>query len=208
MKIAVISASGRSGQAFVKAALAAGHVVRGGTRHPDNSSTSQNLKVVTCDATKLEDVRRLVKGQDVVVSLIGHVKGSPPDVQTVATKNVIQAMDEANIKRYVGLTGTGARLPGDHQNFVDHFLNFGVRVFDPPRVSDGVEHLKLLQKSDLDWTVLRVLKLQNVAPKPYRLTEHGPTKWYVGRTEVAQAILQVVEEHSFIRKAPIISPAH
>jgi hypothetical protein len=38
------------------------------------------------------------------------------------------------------------------------------------------------------------------------LTEHGPTKLVVGRSEVAQAIVEVLTENSFIKKAPMLSP--
>lgn len=79
-----------------------------------------------------------------------------------------------------------------------------MRIIDPERINDGKRHVEVLRASDLNWTVIRVLKLQNVAPKPFALSEHGPTKLYVGRKEVAQAVLQVLEQSSFLAQAPII----
>ena len=206
MVIAVIAAGGRSGQMFVKAALEAGHRVRAGVRGQNPFPPNDNLQTFECDATDKKQLANLLQGADAVVSLIGHVKGSPANVQTEAIKNVVQVMGQLGIKRLISLTGTGARMPGDKITLMDRFLNLGVGIVDPARVRDGRDHLEVLKQGDLDWTVIRVLKLQNVAPRTYTLTEHGPTKTYVGREEVTQAILQVLKAGSFIKQAPIISP--
>ena len=205
MKIAVIAANGRSGKVFVEHALQAGHSVRAGVHKTNNLGTHKNLEVMTCDATKQSDLQKLIKGQDAVVSFIGHVKGSPAAVQTSAMRALVAAMQKENLKRVVSLTGTGVRFPGDHITLMDRFLNLGIQIVDPARVRDGKEHVKVLQQSDLDWTVLRVLKLQNTAPKPFALREHGPTKLYVSREEVAEAALQVLEQGKFFRQAPILA---
>lgn len=205
MRIAVIAANGRTGRAFLKKALAVGHEVRGGVLGSGHIPPHPLLTLIHCDATVPDDLRKLFADQDAVVSLIGHVKGSPPDVQTSAIQKVISVMDETGLKRVVSLTGTGVRFPGDHITMWDRFLNFGVSIKDPDRVKDGRKHVAALQTSDLDWTVIRVLKLQDVPPKLFKLTESGPTKPYVGREEVAEAILEVLENESFIKKAPIIS---
>jgi len=127
-----------------------------------------------------------------------------PDVQTSAIQKVVAAMSELGVKRIVSLTGTGVRFPGDNISLVDRFLNLSIGIIDPARVKDGKNHVDVLKASGLDWTVIRVLKLQNTPPRPFALSEHGPTRWYVSRQEVAQAVLQVLEQHSFIKQAPII----
>lgn len=205
MKIAVIAANGRSGQAFVEKALASGHQVRGGILGKSFLSDHPNLTAIDCDATNPEQVKTLIRGCDAVVSLIGHVKGSPAQVQTQAISTVVECMKSEGITRIISLTGTGVRFPGDHITLLDRFLNLGVSIVDPPRVKDGKDHVEILRSSSLDWTVIRVLKLQNVPEKPFTLRQNGPTKPYVGRAEVANAILQVLEQKSFIQQAPIIS---
>jgi hypothetical protein len=205
MRIAVIAANGRAGQAFLKKALSSGHEVRGGVLGHGHIPSHPKLTLIHCDATQPDDLRKLLVDQDAVVSLIGHVKGSAPDVQTLAIRKAISVMDELKLKRLISLTGTGVRFPGDHITLTDRFLNLGVSIMDPARVKDGRDHVAAIQQSDLEWTVIRVLKLQNVPPGSFKLTENGPTKPYVGREEVAEAILQVLENDSFVRKAPIIS---
>ena len=205
MNIAVIAANGRLGKAFVETALAAGHSVEAGTRGQAHFEDNPHLTVIACDATNFYEVKALIEGQDVVVSCIGHVKNSLPNVQTLATKTIVRAMKELDIKRFVTLTGTGVREPGDHIPLLDRFLNFAIEMIDTPRITDGRQHVAVLEKSDLDWTIIRVLKLQFENNRPFRLKENGPTLPYVSRQEAARAMLEVIENHSFIRQLPIIS---
>ena len=206
MKIAVIAANGRSGKVFVRAALAAGHEIRAGVHSRSTFKPQPNLTIVKCDATNPDELRKLLTGQDAVVSLIGHVKGSEADVQTKATENTISLMRTLDIKRIVSLTGTGVRFPGDKITLIDRFVSYGIKLIDPARVRDGKNHVEALKRCGLDWTVLRVSKLQNTRPRAYSLTLSGPPKLYVARREVAKAILEVLENNTFIGQAPIISP--
>lgn len=204
MRIAVIGANGRSGQAFVDEAIKNGHTINAGYLRHNPFTETRNLKAIKCDATKLEDLNELIDGCDAVVSLIGHVKGSPKSVQTDSIKVAIEAMNHKGVKRLISLTGTGVRLPGDKITLADRFLNFGVGLVDPRRVKDGKDHYEIIKQSQLNWTVIRVLKLQNIKPRSYKLLAHGPTKIFVGRQEVAQAILEVLENDSYVKQAPII----
>ena len=208
MKIAVIAANGRSDQAFIRSALKAGHEVKAGV-HLNNANkaapkASDNLTWQRCDATKQSDVEDLIQGQDAVVTFIGHVKGSEPKVQTNAMKVVVATMDRLNQKRLVSLTGTGVRFSGDKITIIDRILNFSISIIDPVRVKDGQDHVKVLMDSDMDWTVIRVLKLSKGKPTNFTLLKYGPTKPYVAREEVAQAVLEVLEQNSYLKSAPII----
>ena len=205
MVIAVLAANGRSGRAFVEAALAGGHIVRAGVYNTSSLQGRDGLDIIHCDATVEADVMALLKGSDAVVSFIGHVKGSAPRVQRTAMTVLVTAMGKAGIRRVVSLTGTGVRFEGDIIGPVDRLLNLAVGFIDPDRVNDGIEHVDVLKKSGLDWTIVRVLKLQSFASRPFVLREHGPTRWYVNRAEVARAVLQVLETSSFIQAAPILS---
>ena len=115
-------------------------------------------------------------------------------------------MAKNNIKRLVSLTGTGVRFPNDKITLIDRFLNSTIRLIDPKRINDGTEHVKVIKNSDSDWTVLRVLKLQNTSLGEFKLTLNGPAKLIVARAEVAQAVLDILEHKLFMHQAPIISP--
>lgn len=205
MKIAVVAANGRSGRAFVELALAAGHTIRAGIHGNSYMKHHRNLEMIDCDATDPAQLMNLLADQEAVVSFIGHTKGSKPDVQTVAMQELVKVMNKLSIDRIISLTGTGVRFNGDKISIVDRILNISIGIIDPKRVKDGRQHVEILKASNLNWTVIRVLKLQDIPPKPFTLSKHGPTKMYVGRQEVAQAIMQILEQGSFVKQAPIIS---
>ena len=205
MHIAVIAAQGRSGQEFVRAALAAGHTVRAGIGSFNPFTPHRRLTTLACDATNAEQVYELTRGVDAVVSLLGHVKGSTADVQTTAMRIVIEAMRRHKITRIVSLTGTGVRIAGDTPNLIDRMANTVIARVDPNRIHDGIAHAALLQKSGLDYTIVRVLKLGKGNAGTFTLTEHGPAKLLTPRAEVAAAIVDIVENNKFIGALPVIS---
>lgn len=205
MKIAVIAASGRSGKAFVKAALEAGHTVRAGVFGEHDFIKTDTLEVVSCDARDIGDITNLISNCDAVVSLIGHTQKSDADVQSHATRNCIAAMKQTSTKRFITLTGTGVRFPGDTPNVIDRVLNMAIRIIDPDRVTDGVKHVALLKQSELEWTVLRVLKLTNGEfTGRVKLSLTGPAEPTTPRAKVAQALLVVLQSDEYIKQAPIV----
>ena len=209
MKIAVIGANGKTGKVFVKAALENGHVIRAGMfRSQYKFPRNRNLTMVSCDATMRRDLQELIGDSEIVVSFIGHTAHSPHRVQTNATTQIIQGMSQLHIRRFISLTGTGARIAGDIPSWWDTLANKLVYFFDPERVNDGIAHIKVLQQNTdtIDWTVIRVLKLTNRSCQPYSITLHGPGQLFTSRCTVSKAVLQLINEQStYIHQAPVIS---
>jgi nucleoside-diphosphate-sugar epimerase len=205
MKIAVIAAQGRSGQAFVQEALAAGHQVVAGVRGKSPFSENENLTTMQCDATDRSQVTALIDRCDAVVSLIGHVKGSSDFVQTDAMKALIESMHVAGVRRLVSLTGVGVgSKKGLPRKMTGLFAKLASKV-GIKRLEDGLAHADALEASDLDWTVLKVLKLAEGEPGKFSVRAHGIVKAPTPRREVARAILQVLDQATFIRAYPIVS---
>lgn len=204
--IGVIAANGRSGIEFVYAALAEGYMVRAGVHGEATLTPHENLTVVPCDATNEQDVLALLTGCDAVVSLIGHGPKSPPRVQTEAFAVVANAMNQLGIRRIVSLTGTGVRVTGDTPSIFDRLANLLIAHVDPNRVKDGIEHAAFLAQSNLDWTIVRVLKLGNGEHTgEVTLSLHGPAELLTPRKRVAKAILQTLQDDTYIRTYPIIT---
>ena len=202
--IAVLGASGKSGRAFVKEALAKGYKIRAGVRSSPLPE-QPNLEIITCDATISSDVARLIQGCTAIVSLIGHVRGSSATVQTDAMRVVVEQMKLQGITRIISLTGTGVRVAGDKPTLIDTLANAAIKFIDADRINDGVQHAEILKDSDLSWTIVRVLKLTNRPPTPFTLTQHGPAKLFTSRTEVARAILQILDSTEWTQSAPVVS---
>lgn len=205
MRIAVIAASGRSGQAFVREALSAGHQIHAGIRGSNPFDQVEHLKVFQCDATDIVEVTKLIERCDAVVSLIGHVKGSDPFVQTTSTKTLVRAAEAAGVHRFVSLTGVGV---GTRHRWLKKPLAIVAelmgRLLKIDRLRDGIAHAQVLEKSDLDWTVLKVMLLSDGQPGKFRLKTKGLVKTPTPRREVACAILQLLERGTFVREYPVV----
>ena len=205
MRVAILGANGRSGKACVEAMLAAGHTIRAGIHSSRGTINQANIEYVPFDGTDPASVVELITGCDAVISLVGHIKGSPAFMQTDTIKNVITAMRDQHITRLISLTGTGVRFNGDTPSFIDRFLNLGIKLIDPKRINDGIRHAKIIRDSDIDWTIIRVLKLTNGRAQPYALTSGGPAQITTSRATVAQIIVDILQDEHYYKSAPIIS---
>ena len=205
MRIAVIAADGRSGRAFVHEALKAGHIVHAGIRGENPFEANDALRVFQCDATDVVQVTKLIDHCDAVVSLLGHVNGSDPFVQTNAMKTLVRAAEVADVTRVVSLTGVGV---GTRITWLRKPLDIIAELmgkFNIDRLRDGIAHAKVLERSTLEWTVLKVLLLSDGAPTKFHLRGRGLVKAPTPRREVARAILRLLERNSFVREYAIIS---
>lgn len=212
MKLAIFGADGRSGVEVVKCARQAGFDV---VAFVYSEVAAKNLgkfspsgvEVKKGDIMNYDDVRSALVGVDAVISVVGHIKGSDPLMQTKGITNIVKVMQSLGVKRILSLTGTGAREAGDSPSFIDLFLNFFVKLVDPERINDGVEHVKVLKNSSLDWTVVRVLKLGESSGEvgDYKLTDGGPSELLTSRKKVAKVLVDLVNDRNFIGKCPVVS---
>lgn len=205
MIVAVIGANGRTGKQFVQAALQSGMTVRAGVRGPHDLEEHDNMTIVACDALSRSEIENLITGSDAVVSLLGHGPGVSATVQKTATQYSLDLMKEHNIRRFVSLSGTGVRMPGDKPGILDSFGNWLISQVDPERVRDGIAHAHVMMQSDRDWTLLRVLKLTN--GRHYGgidLAANVPSEMFTPRARVAAAIVQILVNNQYIRQAPVV----
>jgi putative NADH-flavin reductase len=208
MKICVFGAAGRTGIEVVHCARAHGFEVVAFVRGAgSNQCFPMDVAVKRGDVMDYASVLEAMRGSDAVISVLGHVKGSDPFMQTKGMINLVKAMGETGIKRVLSLTGTGARVKGDTPSISDRVLNYIVGMVDPERINDGVEHIKVLRESNLDWTVVRVLKLgkSNREINKYKLSSGGPAELLTSRKKAAQVLVDLVNNKEYTGRLPIIS---
>jgi putative NADH-flavin reductase len=208
MKLCIFGADGRTGVEVVRYAVAQHYEVVAFV-HSDVPSTyfPDSVVVKKGDIMNFDSVREAIAGTDAVISVIGHIKGSDPFMQTKGMSNIVRVMESLGVKRVLSLTGTGAREKDDTPSLIDRVLNFFVGAIDPERIKDGIAHVKVLKKSTLDWTVVRVLKLgtQDSEVSGYKLTSGGPAELLSKRKKVARVLVDLVNDTKYIGKAPVIS---
>lgn len=202
MKLAVLGASGRTGQLIVEQALAAGHQVRALVRDPTSMKTpSASLEVVVGDATEAAAVARVAEGCDAVVSALGPSQGRF-DVCSLAAAHVIAS----GVRRYVSVSGAGLDVPGDQKDLVGKIVSFMVRTLSASAFRDKVREHELLAASSISWTLVRPPRLLDTkgTGSPRVSLERSPSG-SVSRADLAGFVLRAVTDDALSRKAPFLA---
>ncbi len=208
-RIALFGGTGQTGSLFLEKALSQGYSLKALVRTPSKLTIShQELEVIEGDILNSEDVARTIQDCEVVVSLFGHVKASPEWLQTNGTKHIVSAMKTLGLKKIISLSGGGLPFPEkDAPKFVDKLIRTIMKITVPKILNDAIAHYEVLKKSELDWIIVRGPRLTNEAPKgTYQVSWVGinsGTK--IARGDLADFILQQVEEEQFVRQMPFVS---
>ena len=118
MKIVVFGATGNVGQRVTAEALRRGHEVVGVVRDPDAvESPDKRVRLIKGDATKADDVARIARGADAVVSAISprpNARGLPAPSLPANSRALINGLRDAGVKRilYVGGASSLEVAPG------------------------------------------------------------------------------------------------
>ncbi|HYB45389.1 MAG TPA: NAD(P)H-binding protein [Nitrososphaerales archaeon] len=207
-RVAVLGATGRTGREILRQALDKGLEVNALAREPSKlGELGERVSVVKGDATDPVAVGRLVAGSGAVLSALGLVKGSPPDLMASSCSNIAAAMKKEGVKRLVILTNTGVKDPADRPPVTQRLLRMGLRVLNDRLLSDTIKAAEVIEESGLDWTLVRAPILTD-GPKTghYRvgaLASGMPLR--VSRADVADFMLSCALDAMFVREKPVIA---
>lgn len=151
----------------------------------DNLKDNPQVTIIDGDANDPEDLRKAIKGQDIVfVAFVDHGEGAK------VTQDVVKIMDEEGVKRLISsnILGIYDEVPGA---FGDYNRNvcFGGKV-EPD--NSMVLSDKYIEDSDLDYTVLRLAWLNDRDDTNYTITHKGDE--YVGVSVSRKSVADVVEK--------------
>ena len=152
MKIALFGATGNAGSHLLKALLAAGHEVSilvWDSKRPNLSNPT--LRILEGDVLNLEDVRKTLEGQEMVISALNEGLTITRHTQSLGTANLIRVMQEKNIHRIICLGATGI-LQFDETELINQQPNYPVSNRKASAEHERV--WKLLENSDLEWTMV------------------------------------------------------
>lgn len=167
MKVLVVGATGPTGRAIVSRALADGHAVTALARDPARLELEHsNLRRVTGDVLDPSTLGPAVEGQEAVISALGSkFTRKPTTLVSTGTRNVIDAMKSAGVRKLVCITGFGVGDSRGHAGFLIDKLVFrgllGALYKDKDRQEDEI------RRSDLDWVIVRPVRLTNGADEAY-----------------------------------------
>lgn len=206
--IALFGATGKTGRRVLTRLLDAGHAVRALVRDPARLDHAHpQLTVVTGDVLDPAAVGTTVAGSDAVISVFGHVAGSPATVQTDGTANIVAAMREHGVDRIVSLSGGGLADPADQPKAADHVIRFLLRRLQGDVLADAERHLAVLRDSGTRWTVVRGPRLTE---KPglgrYRVGWVGVNaSTAISRDDLADFIVTQLDDEQFVVRMPFVS---
>jgi len=107
MKVLVFGATGKTGGLIVDRALAKGHEVTVLVRDA-SKFTRKDVRVLSGDATKPDDVMQVVRGQEAVIDAIG---GTTPykttRLESTSVRNIIEAMQTEDVQRLIVISMMG-----------------------------------------------------------------------------------------------------
>jgi putative NADH-flavin reductase len=210
-KVLIIGASRGIGLETLKAALRAGHSVRAFARSARRIRIDDpKLEKIPSDALQMDTVRRALTGIDVVIQSLGVSAGpeiilKPTRLFSTATRVLVTAMEEAQVRRLICVTGFGA---GDSRgrggllyNAAFHLL-VG-RIYDDKDVQE-----RIVRRSKLDWVIARPVILTN-GPKTsaYRALV-DPRDWtcgFISRADVADFLVKQIDDNAFLHKTPVLT---
>ena len=204
MKLVIFGAAGGSGRELVRQALEQGHEVTAFARNPAAVRAEHpGLKVLQGDALDAARVSEAVAGQDAVLFAIGINRRSTMTVCADATRNIISAMKEHGVRRFVVLSAYGASETKDTALY-----SKVLRSLIGKRVEDKDRQEELIRASGLDWVLVRPPLLTNGARRGrYRTGFDLPIKLFssVARADVADFMLRQLTDDTYLRQAPTIT---
>ncbi|MHA4811207.1 NAD(P)-dependent oxidoreductase [Flavitalea flava] len=207
-KIIVFGATGGTGKLVVEQALQAGHQVTVVVRDPDKLAIRhQQLKIIKGDVFQQNSFGDAIKGQDAVVSCLGVRKIGPTTVYSEGIRNIMEAMQEANIKRLICLSA-GAVIVPPKSSLLIKFVTKNIlqKIFRSP-YADMLIMEKILLESNLSWTVIRAPWLRDTKHTgKYRtaINEHLRNLSKISRADLADYIVNhLTDEKTFKAKLEI-----
>ncbi|HEY3310733.1 MAG TPA: SDR family oxidoreductase [Anaerolineales bacterium] len=211
MKTVVFGASGRMGIKVVEQALEAGHIVTAFLRNPSKIAIQHpNLTLFQGDVMDASAVENAIAGQEVVISLLGKTRPPEPGMNSMletAAKNIVAAMQKHGIHRIISTTGAGVPQPEDQPKVADRLVNTMLNFLQKNFVLDASASVKVIQSSDLDWTIVRFPRVTDGARTgKYRVAYIGKDSGtMISRADGADFVIRELNEKKWLRKAPVVS---
>jgi putative NADH-flavin reductase len=208
MRVLLLGATGRIGGLSLDAALAGGHDVVALVRQPDRITPDDRLTLVAGEVRDASALSRAADGVQAVIAAIGP-RANTPDEETaieMGMRAVVATCREHEIARVVTLSGAGVTVPGDEKTVFDRVMSKLVRRFAKHVLGAKQREYEVLAASGLDWTALRPPLVTDGSAVGYRLDLRLSPGARVRRADVAQALVDQLEDRTYLGKAPFVLP--
>ncbi len=203
MKVAIFGASGKTGILTVFQALDKGYEVTAFARNPEKVTIRhKNLTTIQGNILEYEKVKSAVTGQDGVISTLG-IEGRKYSTElSEGTANIIRAMKETGVKRFICMSSAG--ILGNDAGFI--FGKIFLPLFLKQVFEDKKRQMKVIQESDLEWIIIRPTGLTDIPKTGKAKIRTGiPMGRTVPRADVADFMLKLLTDKQYDHQMPSIS---
>ena len=200
MKLAIFGANGGTGRHLVEQALAGGHTVTILVRNPATFPLQhEHLSLIQGDVRSLANIEAAVAGQDAILSALGTNQRGPVSICTDGVEHMLKAMTSSQVHRILVVSAYGA-AESHHRNLYNLLVWTSMRE----KMLDKERMEKLLEHSDVQWTLVRPPALTN-GPRTQHYHTGTDLSIYVtsriSRADVANFMLQSINDISTVGKA-------
>jgi len=186
--------------------LERGYAVTALVRDPSRLHVDHpELTVIQGNVLDYASVEAAVRGQEAVVSALGHKRFFyPTRILSEGTRNILRAMETHRVQRLVCETSLGI---GDSAGRMGlYFTLFTIPVILPFYFWDKTRQERMIAESNVEWVIVRPGVLTN-ADKRGRFRhgrDVGSFLWTVriSRADVAEFMLDQLQSDTYLRAAP------
>ncbi|MFC6177491.1 NAD(P)H-binding protein [Companilactobacillus huachuanensis] len=141
-------------------------------------------RIIEGDISDYKILNSVMPHQDIVyANLAGNME--------LLAKNIIQSMELNNIKKLIWITGSGL-----YHETPDPFGSWVEKVVGHASKEDSRRAAKIIEDSDIKYTILRAAYMTNDDKIDYELTEKGEIfkGTMISRTSIADFILKIIAD--------------
>ncbi len=206
MKLIIFGSTGSIGRQLVKQALEQGHMVTAFARDPVRVDIKHNnLQVAQGNVMDPASVERAVQGHEAVLCSPGA--GRKGTVRSEGTRNIIRAMEKADVRRFICQSTLGVGDSRGNLNVFWKYIMFEILL--RPMYADHVSQEDYVRQSRLDWTIVRPAAFTDgERTGQYRHDFPGTdktTKIKISRADVADFMLKQLTDDTYLHKTPGLS---
>lgn len=205
--IAVIGGTGKAGKYIVIELLSQGFKVRMLARHPEKVDLlHDHLQIVEGNATDSASIVKLVENCSALISTLGPGKDDDKETDYKATVEIVKALENSAVSRYIFVTGLSIDALTDRKSFKTKFLSFIMRSLFPTVIRSKQKAFDLLSKTGIQYTMIRIplLDLKNdLGTVVISLEDVKGSKVAAG--SLAKFAVSQIEDDTYMRKAPFVA---
>lgn len=205
-RVLIVGATGATGRQLVAQALERGYSVTVLVREPSKVHVEHpQLKIIQGDVLDWTSVEAAVRGQDAVISTLGHKRFFyPTRILSEGTRNLLRAMEKHGVQRLVCATALGLGNSVGRMGLLYTFVVIPLVL--PFYFWDKTRQERLIAASTVEWVIVRPGALTNgVKRGGYRHgLDVGRFIWTVrvSRADVADFMLNQLVDSMYLRAAP------